>query len=273
MKLSIITVNLNNRDGLKRTIDSVVSQTFTDYEWIVIDGGSTDGSRELIEQYSDRFAYWCSEPDKGIYNAMNKGISHAKGEWLQFLNSGDVLYSNNTLASVFSSKYDADVLYGDSIYVGKDKSFPHICPDPMSLSYLYSDFLNHQATFYNKSVFDRYSYDETNRIYSDWQLSLRLILDGKKFTHLPYYIVYYNFEGLSSNFNEQLAAEYNYIKRNTIPHHLDIDMIRLNALNPLLDYMDIAHHKSYRWIIRFTSFKLNIVKKTIKLLERHKVKQ
>lgn len=101
MKLSIITVNLNNRDGLKRTIDSVVSQTFTDYEWIVIDGGSNDGSRELIEHYSDHFAYWCSEPDKGIYNAMNKGIAHAKGEWLQFLNSGDVLYSNNTLASVF----------------------------------------------------------------------------------------------------------------------------------------------------------------------------
>lgn len=93
MKLSIITVNLNNRDGLKRPIDSVVSQTFTNYEWIVIDGGSTDGSRELIEQYSNHFAYWCNEPDKGIYNAMNKGIAHAKGEWLQFLNSGDVLYS------------------------------------------------------------------------------------------------------------------------------------------------------------------------------------
>ena len=93
MKLSIITVNLNNRDGLQRTIDSVVSQTFTDYEWIVIDGGSTDGSRELIGQHQDRFAYWCSEPDKGIYNAMNKGIAHAKGEWLQFLNSGAWLYS------------------------------------------------------------------------------------------------------------------------------------------------------------------------------------
>lgn len=79
-KLSIITINLNNYNGLKRTINSIISQTFTDYEWIVIDGGSTDGSRELIEQYSNLFAYWCSEPDKGIYNAMNKGIRHIKGE-------------------------------------------------------------------------------------------------------------------------------------------------------------------------------------------------
>ena len=91
--LSIITVNLNNCDGLQKTIDSVVGQTFTDYEWIVIDGGSMDGSRELIEQYADCLAYWCSEPDNGIYNAMNKGISRATGEWLLFLNSGDSLFN------------------------------------------------------------------------------------------------------------------------------------------------------------------------------------
>ena len=79
MKLSIITINLNNLEGLKKTYDSVVCQTFTDYEWIVIDGGSTDGSREFIEQHQDKFAYWCSEPDKGIYNAMYK--SKGRGKW------------------------------------------------------------------------------------------------------------------------------------------------------------------------------------------------
>ena len=89
MKLSIITVNLNNLEGLKKTYESVVCQTFTDYEWLVIDGGSTDGSREFIEEHQDKFAYWCSEPDKGIYNAMNKGIVRAKGEYLNFMNSGD----------------------------------------------------------------------------------------------------------------------------------------------------------------------------------------
>ena len=97
MKLSIITVNLNNRDGLQKTIDSVVSQTFKDYEWIVIDGGSTDGSKELIEQYADHFTDWVSEPDKGIYNAMNKGIGMASGEYIQFLNSGDSLVSGHVV--------------------------------------------------------------------------------------------------------------------------------------------------------------------------------
>ena len=91
MLVSIITVNFNNLEGLKRTYESVVSQTFTDYEWIVIDGGSTDGSREFIEQHQDRFAYWCSEKDNGIYHAMNKGIRQAKGEYLNFMNTGDIL--------------------------------------------------------------------------------------------------------------------------------------------------------------------------------------
>lgn len=101
MTLSIITVNLNNLEGLKRTYDSVVSQTFTDYEWLVIDGGSTDGSREFIEQHQDKFAYWCSEPDKGIFNAMNKGIVRAKGEYLNFMNSGDCFACEETVAEVF----------------------------------------------------------------------------------------------------------------------------------------------------------------------------
>ena len=99
MKLSIITVNLNNLEGLKKTYESVVCQTFTDYEWLVIDGGSTDGSREFIEQHQDKFAYWCSEPDKGIYNAMNKGIVKAKGEYLNFMNSGDCFASSFVVAS------------------------------------------------------------------------------------------------------------------------------------------------------------------------------
>ena len=102
MTLSIITINYNNRDGLQKTIDSVISQSFNDYEWIVIDGDSNDGSREIIEQYCDRFAYWCSEPDSGIYNAINKGLSHATGEYVQFLNSGDWLYSDNILEKAFS---------------------------------------------------------------------------------------------------------------------------------------------------------------------------
>ena len=102
MKLSIVTINYNNLSGLQKTIDSVLQQSFKDYEWIIIDGGSTDGGKELLEKNQNHFAYWCSEPDKGIYNAINKGLSHATGDYIQFLNSGDWLYDSTILEKVFT---------------------------------------------------------------------------------------------------------------------------------------------------------------------------
>ena len=101
MKFSIITINYNNCEGLRRTIESVVNQTCHDFEYIIIDGGSTDGSVDVIKQYADQIDYWVSEPDKGIYNAMNKGVAVAKGEYCLFLNSGDSLHNNSALAKVF----------------------------------------------------------------------------------------------------------------------------------------------------------------------------
>ena len=100
MTLSIITINYNDVHGLQKTINSVLSQTWKDYEWIIIDGGSTDGSKELIEKYQQHFSFWCSEPDKGIYNAINKGIAHAHGDYIQFLHSGDYLFEPTTLEKV-----------------------------------------------------------------------------------------------------------------------------------------------------------------------------
>ena len=96
--ISVITINFNERVGLERTFESVFNQTFQDFEYIVIDGGSNDGSKELIEENTEKISYWISEPDKGIYNAMNKGISVAKGDYLLFLNSGDILYKNDVLS-------------------------------------------------------------------------------------------------------------------------------------------------------------------------------
>ena len=121
MRLSIITVNYNNKDGLQKTIDSVISQTFKDFEWIVIDGGSTDGSRELIEKNKNYFSFWCSEHDKGVYNAMNKGIVHAKGEYLNFMNSGDCFVSNKVLEKIFSNDYTNDILYGNVVTFKNNK--------------------------------------------------------------------------------------------------------------------------------------------------------
>jgi glycosyltransferase involved in cell wall biosynthesis len=120
MKLSIITINYNNKAGLQKTIDSVICQTWKDYEWIIIDGGSTDGSKELIEQYQQHFAYWCSEPDKGVYNAMNKGVEHAHGMYVSFMNSGDVFHDGDVLANVFSKALHGDILIGQVRCMGTD---------------------------------------------------------------------------------------------------------------------------------------------------------
>ena len=166
MKLSIITVNLNNHDGLQKTIDSVVSQTFKDFEWIVIDGGSTDGSRELIEQYADHFAYWVSEPDKGIYNAMNKGIKVAKGEYLQFLNSGDWLWEDDILERVFDANPSEDFVYGN--YIQKNGVIANP-PAKIDLLFLYRSTISHQAIFIRNRTFSASLYDESYRIASDWK--------------------------------------------------------------------------------------------------------
>ena len=148
IKLSIITINYNNLSGLKKTIESVKSQTFQDYEWIVIDGGSTDGSKELIEENKEYFSYWVSEPDKGIYDAMNKGTILAQGEYCQFLNSGDYLIAPDTLAKIFNRPLQADVNYGDVWFIKDNKVIEkRTYPDKITLSFLFKSPLGHQATF------------------------------------------------------------------------------------------------------------------------------
>src|SRR5688500_2837476 len=118
-KLSIITINLNNISGLIKNFDSVFEQTFKDLEYIIIDGGSTDGSKEIIEKNAAKFSYSVSEKDKGIYNAMNKGIVKEKGEYIYFLNSGDYLVNNEVIDKVFHETEDKDIIYGDVIVADK----------------------------------------------------------------------------------------------------------------------------------------------------------
>ena len=174
MKLSIITINYNNRDGLQRTIDSVICQTWRDFEWIVIDGGSNDGSKELIEKYKDHFAYWCSEPDKGVYNAMNKGIDMARGEYLIFMNSGDCFYMSDTLAMVFTNDVSSDILSGKVVRM--DNREPLRTYDDDVFMQLFNDTLSHQGTFIRKSLFEVLKYDESLKIVSDWKFWLDTIV-------------------------------------------------------------------------------------------------
>ena len=172
MKLSIITINLNNINGLRKTIDSIVSQSFKDFEWIVIDGGSTDGSKELIEKYADQIYFWVSEPDSGVYNAMNKGIKVAKGEYINFMNSGDCFASRTVLEDIFSVNHTADVLYGYMTRGSEDGAINNISMMKPHLSWIdfYKDGLPHQSTFIKRNLFEQLGlYDENLKAVSDWK--------------------------------------------------------------------------------------------------------
>lgn len=169
-KLSIITINLNNARGLKETIESVINQSYTDFEYIIIDGASTDGSVDLIKEYADKITYWVSEPDTGIYNAMNKGILKSNGEYLLMLNSGDIFHSTSILESVLLSEFVEDVLYGNVIWKSNDKiEDVSRLPSTLRFSYFVNASLFHQALFIKRILHDKIGfYDENHRIISDW---------------------------------------------------------------------------------------------------------
>ena len=209
MKLSIITINYNNKAGLQKTIDSVISQTFKDFEWIIIDGGSTDGSKDLIEKHSSYITYWVSEPDKGIYNAMNKGIMVAKGEYLYFLNSGDALYSHNIIENLFNNNLYGDIVYGNAIFINKDKTQLLVKPNKnISLSFFVSGHvINHQSTFIRKKLFDSCLYNENLQLVSDWEFEIKQAILGKTYQYIDKIIVLYDYTGLTSKPSDLLSKE------------------------------------------------------------------
>lgn len=203
MKLSIITINYNNAEGLEKTIKSVISQSYNDFEYIVIDGGSTDGSKEIIESYSDKISYWVSEPDKGIYNAMNKGINHAKGEYLLFMNSGDILNLDTNLKDIEKDlESGEDIIYYDMVLVdGKNnRSFVKKYADNADFLYLMVDTIPHQASFIKRKVLVDYGgYDEKWDIISDWTFFIDAIcLNNASYKHVPKAISSFNLDGISS---------------------------------------------------------------------------
>ncbi len=200
-KLSIITINYNNAEGLRKTIESVVSQTYTDYEYIVIDGGSTDGSVDVIQEYKDKITYWVSEPDTGIYNAMNKGILKATGEYCQFINSGDYLVSYDVTERMLQDMPDCSILYGNMLKNLNGKIF---CNEPfrgrkITLLDMFTGTLNHSSAYIKRNLFEKYGlYDESLRIVSDWKFYLITIgLNGETVAYKDINVTLFDMNGLS----------------------------------------------------------------------------
>ena len=196
MKLSIITINYNNHEGLKKTIPSVLSQTFKDFEYIIIDGNSTDGSKTLIEKHTSQIDYWVSEPDNGIYDAMNKGIKQAKGDYCMFLNSGDYLLDSKILEEVFQNSTGEDILYGDL----KSDYREYIYPKQITLNTFYKGTIPHQASFIKTELFTTYgNYDESYPIIADWVFFVKAILVHQvSYHHMDLYISFFEHGGVST---------------------------------------------------------------------------
>ena len=195
--VSIVTVVWNDAKGLEKTIQSVINQTYENIEFIIIDGGSTDGTLDVIKKYEDQIDYWVSEKAKGIYDAMNKGIAATTGEWINFMNAGDEFYDINVLKKVFDGIYDiTDValLYGNKITNGK-----LVYPLDIKKLEVGEIMACHQAMFFNKSLLknDLY-YDLRYPIYGDYELVNRIYLSGKKIKYINVTIAIFAGGGISS---------------------------------------------------------------------------
>lgn len=207
--LSIITVNLNNLEGLKRTVDSVLSQTWKQFQFIVVDGNSTDGSAEFLKSKDAEIDKWISELDSGIYNAMNKGIAMASGEYLLFLNSGDHFFEDESLEKNYSYLKSYDFIYFDLEVVKGHGSFIKTYPVQLSFSYFLNDTLPHPATFIHRSIFNEFiCYDESLKIVSDWKLFILGICKlNASYKHINNTITTFYLDGVSSHKeNEELIG-------------------------------------------------------------------
>lgn len=200
-KLTIITINFNNKAGLVKTFESIKSQTWSDFEYIVIDGGSNDGSKELIEE-NPQVNYWVSEKDSGVYNAMNKGIRKATGDYIIFMNSGDFFYDEKVLEKTHQN-FDSgiEILYGNSIYFN-DEGYrrEEIPPKKLIFSFFYYGGINHQAAFIKRQLFDQYFYyREDFKICADWEFFIVLIcLHNVSYKHIEQTVCYYDYSGISA---------------------------------------------------------------------------
>lgn len=236
-KFSIITINYNNCAGLRKTIESVVNQTYTDFEYIVIDGGSTDGSAEVIREYADRIDYWVSEPDKGIYNAMNKGTLKATGEYLNFMNSGDCFHSSDVLKEIAAQGYSADIITGRRMNAERTSMMIDSGSEGVTMILFYIRALGHQSSFIKNELLNKYPYDENFKIVSDWKFFIEaLIFDNCSFQFTDIIVVDMDLEGISSTNAELSLQERTKVLESMFPPRILADYELLKQINgsPLL---------------------------------------
>ena len=231
MKISIVTINYNNAEGLRRTLESVAAQTYHEIEHVIVDGNSTDGSVDIIKDYYHQFeigdlrldnVIWSSEPDNGIYNAINKGICKSTGDYIQILNGGDMLAAPDVTARMIAALESANslntnslnedniaILYGNMLktYDGK-KLERDTCEGgmytPESFLYFYKGTLNHDCAYIRRDLFDKYGlYNEEMKICSDWEWYVKaIVLGGEKPVYTDIDVTIFDMNGVSESYGK-----------------------------------------------------------------------
>lgn len=274
MKLSIITINLNNKSGLHDTIKSVIKQKYKSYEFIIVDGGSSDGSFELIKMYSNYITSYICEPDKGIYDAMNKGILRSKGEYLLMLNSGDVLCDEYVLDNVFSLNLKHDLIFGDVLWKENEIYYCSLFPEKLTMSYFFSNSIGHQACIIKKELHKKIGLYKTSfKICADWAFFMDSIIKYKcTYEKIKLTFTVCSRDGISTNPDNFPLIKYerNGYLLNKYSRYLKSDML-CNLYKEQNKYLKIANRKSY---IKLANFQLCFLllyfkKKLFKVILKH----
>lgn len=218
-KISIITINLNNAEGLRQTIESVITQLNKECEYLIIDGESVDGSLEVIEKYENKINHWVSEPKCGIYGDMNKGIARATGEYCLFLNSGDWL-NENSLSEAIKECTGEDIIYFNTYLSYDNIRFEELYyPQNLTMRSFFKRTIGHQSTLIKRDLFRKYgNYNENLRIHSDYEFWIKsIIIENVTYKYVNKFLSYYNMRGRSSNPEVNASKEIEIILNNNLP--------------------------------------------------------
>ena len=267
MKLSIITINYNNASGLRKTLASVAAQTYRDIEHIIVDGGSTDGSVDIIRDYEETIHHtpytihliWLSEKDNGIYDAMNKGVEKASGDYLYFLNSGDAFATPDVVQEMMKIFDGTDIIIGRVNRTNNGKVFGQtnlLSEKDMSLYKMYLGGINHQSALIRRELLVETPYDATIKYGADWKFFVQtIVLKGATTKFVDEIFANYDVAGLSSN-TPEVRKERETILKTILPERVARDYL---AIAP--HYYEVTRvewllrhpfwYKIYRMIVTF----------------------
>lgn len=252
MKISIITVCYNSASCIEKTILSVINQTYKNIEYLIIDGGSNDGTVEIIKKYNSHITYWVSEPDKGIYDAMNKGLNKSTGEWVCFMNSGDTFHNNQVLSNIFSLNVfntQVGVIYGDTDLYKEEKFINKFRNTPFwetKIPYRTGKGICHQSMFTRTLLAKRLMFDLKYRISADFNMIYQIYKLKYEFKYIPLVICNFDTSGISNNNS--------YWKKSYFENG---------------DILNCKHNIGY-WILFLLKYSKNISKQVISII---KIKQ